>query len=85
MLDFTVGTATALANFATSTTAEHQTLTCLTKTIESMMAQLAERDAWRTTRDKEYKRLLGNKSGTPNASGTRHKTKKPYKTKNDNY
>jgi hypothetical protein len=72
MVDFTKGTASALANLATAISMDHQTVACLTNTIEALTIQLAEFDAWNKSRDKEFNRLIGNKAETPNVAVTGH-------------
>jgi hypothetical protein len=80
MVDFTKGTASALANLATPKSVDRQKVASLTKT-----TQLAERDAWNKTHDEEFKSLIGKISGTPNAAITHHKVKRPYTTNTNKY
>jgi hypothetical protein len=82
------GFVTAMANLATATSADRETVVTLTKAIATLTEQLKAKYIWAKSQEAELKRLLGGHASavpivptTPSASFVR----KSYKTKNDNY
>jgi mannose/fructose/N-acetylgalactosamine-specific phosphotransferase system component IIC len=57
-MNFTQDTSAALANLATSTAADRETLAVLTKTITALMFQMADRDPWSKSQNDEIKRIM---------------------------
>jgi hypothetical protein len=79
---------TTIANLATATSAERETVVILTKAIATLKEKLKAKDIWAKAQEAELKRLLGPQANDmpivptmPSASYVR----KSYKTKNDNY
>jgi hypothetical protein len=83
-----VGFFTAMANLATTTSADRETVAALTKEIVAPTDQLAARDAWGRSKEAEIKRLVSmctitgaTYAATPGAPYVR----KSSKNDNDNY
>jgi hypothetical protein len=77
-----------MANLATATSADRETVANLTKTISTLTEQLKAKDIWAKSQEAELKRLLGAQgNATPIASAgpTNAYVIKSYKTKNDDY
>jgi hypothetical protein len=77
-----------MANFATSTSADRETVATLTKAIATLTEQLNAKDIWAKSQEAELKRLLGAQGiATPIAAAgpTNTYVRKSYKTKNDNF
>jgi hypothetical protein len=77
-----------MANLATATSYDRETVANLTKEIATLKDQLKAKDIWAKSQETELKCLLGGHTSatpivptTPSASYVR----KYYKTKNDNY
>jgi hypothetical protein len=79
---------TVMANLATATSADHQTVATLTKAISTLTDQLKAKDIRAKSQEAELKRLLGSQGNvTPIVSNGQSNAyvRKSYKTKNDNY
>jgi hypothetical protein len=82
------GFITAMANLATATSADRETVANLNKAIATITEQLKAKDMWAKSQEAELKRLMG---GHANAATTVPTTpgatyvRKSYKNKNDNY
>jgi hypothetical protein len=77
-----------MANLATVTSTDRETVATLTKAIATLAEQLKAKDIWSNSQEAELKRLLGAQgNATPIASTgpTNSYVRKSYKTKNDNY
>jgi hypothetical protein len=77
-----------MANLATATSADRETVATLTKAIETLKEQLKSKDIWAKSQEAELKRLLGAQGiVTPIAAAgpTNAYVRKSYKTKNYNY
>jgi hypothetical protein len=77
-----------MANLATATSADRETVETLTKAIATLTEKLKAKDIWAKSQEAELKCLLGAQGfARPiSASGpTNAYVKKSYKTKNDNY
>jgi hypothetical protein len=77
-----------MANLATVTSADLDTLATLTKAIATLTDQLKSKDIWAKSQESELKRLLGAQGdATPIVSTGKSNAyvRKSYKTKNDNY
>jgi hypothetical protein len=77
-----------MANLATATSAECETVATLTKAIATLTEQSKEKDIWAKSQEAELKRLLSAQGiSTPIAAAgpTNTYVRKSYKTKNDNY
>jgi hypothetical protein len=77
-----------VANLATATSADRQTVATSTKAISTLTEQLKAKDIWATSQEAEMKCVLGAQgNATPIASAgpTNAYVRKSYKTKNDNY
>jgi hypothetical protein len=77
-----------MANLATATSADRETVATLTKLIATLTEKLKAKDMWAKSQEAELKRLLGVHTSaaplvptTPGAACV----SKSYKTKNDNY
>jgi hypothetical protein len=82
------GFVTAMANLATATSAERETVATLTRAIATLTDQLKAKDIWAKSQEAEVRRLLGThgKARPPAAPGpTNTYVKKSYKTNNGNY
>jgi hypothetical protein len=87
-LPYNSGIVTAVANLATATSADHETVATLTKSIANITEQLKSKDIWAKSQEDELKSLLGAQCNvTPIASAgtTNAYVRKSYKTKNDIY
>jgi hypothetical protein len=82
-----IGFVTAVANFATATSADLETVATLTKVFATLTDQLKAKDIWAKFQDAELKLLLGAQgNATPIVStGQCAYVRKSYKAKNDNY
>jgi hypothetical protein len=79
---------TAMANLATATSADRETVATLTRAIEKLTDQLKAKDIWAKSQDAEVRRLLGVQGNTRPAAASGTPTtyvRKYYKTNNDNY
>jgi hypothetical protein len=79
---------TAMANLATSTSDDRETVATLTRAITTLTDQLKAKDIWENSQEAEVRRLLGVQSNTrPTAAAGTPTTyvRKSYKTNNDNY
>jgi hypothetical protein len=77
-----------MANLATATSADRETVATLTKAIATLKDQLKAKDIWAKSQEAELKRLLGAQgNATPSVSigQVNACVIKSYKTKNDNY
>jgi hypothetical protein len=77
-----------MANLATATSADRETVATLTKAIAALTEQLKAKDIWAKSQEAELKCLLGAQGITTpiTASGpTNTYLRKSYKAKNDNY
>jgi hypothetical protein len=77
-----------MANLATATSADRETVATLTKAIETLTEQLKAKDIWAKSQGAELKRLLGVQGNAPPTAAdgpTNAYVRKSYKTKNDNY
>jgi hypothetical protein len=83
-----IGFVTAMANLATATSADRETVATLTIAIVTLTDQLKAKDIWAKSHEAELKRLLGTQdNATPIVSTGKSNAyvRKSYKTKNDNY
>jgi hypothetical protein len=79
---------TAMANLATATSADHETVATLTRAIATLTDQLKAKDIWTKSQEAEVRRLLGVQGNTRPAAATSTPTtyvRKSYRTNNDNY
>jgi hypothetical protein len=79
---------TAVANLATATSADRETVATLTRSIATLTDHLKAKDIWAKSQEAEVRRLLGVQGNTRPAATAGTPTiyvKKSYKTKNDNY
>jgi hypothetical protein len=77
-----------MANLATATSADRETVSTLIKAISTLTEQLKAKDIWAKSQEAELKRLLGAQGITTpiSAAGpTNAYVRKSIKTKNDNY
>jgi hypothetical protein len=77
-----------MANLATATSDDRETVATMTKAIATLTDQLKAKDIWSKSQEDELKRLLGaqgNASPTAADGPTNAYVRKSYKTKNDNY
>jgi hypothetical protein len=83
------GFTTAMANLATATSADRETVATLTRAIATLTDQLKAKDTWAKSQEAEVRRLLGGQVNTrPAATPTSIPAayvRKSYKTNNDNY
>jgi hypothetical protein len=83
------GFTTAMANLATATSADCETVATLTRAIATLTDQLKAKDTWAKSQVAQVRRLLGGQVDTrPAAAPTSTSdtyVRKPYKTNNDNY
>jgi hypothetical protein len=80
--------ATAMANLATATSADRETVATLTRAITTLNDKMKAKDIWAKSQEAEVRRLLGVQGNTRPAAATGTPTtyvRKSYKTKNDNY
>jgi hypothetical protein len=79
---------TSMANLATTTSSDRETVATLTKAIATLTDQLKAKDIWAKSQEAEIKHLLGTQTNTTPVAPTVQITayvRKSYKTKNDNY
>jgi hypothetical protein len=77
-----------MANLATATSAERETVANLTRAIETLTDQLKAKDIWAKSQEAEVRRLLvvqGNTRPVTVAGTPATYIRKSYKTNNDNY
>jgi hypothetical protein len=77
-----------MANLATATSAECETVATLTRAIETITYQLKVKDIWAKSQEADVRRLLSTHGNArpPVAPGpTNTYVRKSYKTNNDNY
>jgi hypothetical protein len=77
-----------MANLATATSADRETVATLTRAITTLTDQLKAKDIWAKSQEAEVRRLLGVQGNTrpTTADGTPTTyVRKYYKTNNDNY
>jgi hypothetical protein len=82
------GSVTAMANLATSTSADRETVATLTKEITTLTKKLKAKYIWANSQEAEIKLLMGGCATTapivPTTPGATY-VRKSDKTKNDNY
>jgi hypothetical protein len=79
---------TAMANLATATSSDRETVTTLTRAIATLTDQLKAKDIWAKSQEAEVRRLLGIQGNTRPVAATSTPTtcvRKSYRTNNDNY
>jgi hypothetical protein len=79
---------TAMANLATATSADRETVATLTREIATLTDQLKSKYIWAKSQEAEVRRLLGAQGNTRPATAASTPTtyiRKSYKTRNDNY
>jgi hypothetical protein len=79
---------TAMANLATATSADRETVATLTRAIATLTDQLKAKDIWENFQEADVRRLLGVQGNTRPASAASTPTtyvRKSYRTNNDNY
>jgi hypothetical protein len=79
---------TAMANLATATSADRETVATLTREITTLTDQLKAKYIWAKSQEAEVRRLLGvqgNTRPTTAAGTTTTYVRKSYNTNNDNY
>jgi hypothetical protein len=79
---------TTIANLATVTSADRETVATLKRAIATLTDKLKAKDIWANSQETEVRRLLGVKGNTRPASAASTPTtyvRKSYKTNNDNY
>jgi hypothetical protein len=79
---------TAMANLATATSADRETVATLTRAIATLTDQLKAKDIWAKSQEAEVRRLLGVQGHTRPAAATSTPTtyvRKSYRTNNYNY
>jgi hypothetical protein len=77
-----------MANLATATSAERETVSTLTRAIATLTDQPKAKDIWAKSQEAEVRRLLGVQCNTRPAAAASTPTtyvRKSYKTNNDNY
>jgi hypothetical protein len=77
-----------MANLATVTSADRETVATLTKEIVTLTEQLKAKDIWAKSQEAELKSLLGaqgNAKPIESAGPTNAYVRKSNKTKNENY
>jgi hypothetical protein len=82
------GFVTVMANLATATSSDLETVATLTRAIATITDQLKEKDIWSKSQEAEARRLLSTHGNVrpPAAPGpTNTCVRKSYKTNNDNY
>jgi hypothetical protein len=77
-----------MANLATATSTDRETVTTLTKAIETLTDQLKAKYIWAKSQEAELKHFMGGQATAapivPTTPGATY-VRKSYKTKNDNY
>jgi hypothetical protein len=79
---------TAMANLATDTSADRETVATLSRAIATITDQLKSKDIWAKSQEAEVRRLLGVQGHTRPAATAGTPTayvRKSYKNNNDNY
>jgi hypothetical protein len=79
---------TAMANLATATSADRETVATLTRSIATLTDQLKAKYIWSKSQEAEVRRLLGVQGHTRPAAATSTTTtyvRKSYRTNTDNY
>jgi hypothetical protein len=79
---------TAMANLATATSADRETVATLTRAIATLTDQLKAKDTWAKSQEAEVRILLGVQGHTRTAATTstpKTYVRKSYRTNNDNY
>jgi hypothetical protein len=82
------GFVTAMANLATATSADRETVEILTRAIATITDQLKAKDIWAKSQEAEVRRLLsthGNPRPPVVPGPTNTYVRKSYKTNNENY
>jgi hypothetical protein len=77
-----------MANLATATYADRETVATLTRSIGTLPDQLKAKDIWAKSQEADVRRLLGVQGNTSPAATAGTPTayvRKSYKTNNDNY
>jgi hypothetical protein len=77
-----------MANFATATSADRETVTTVTRSIAPLTDQMKAKDIWDKSQEAELRRLLGVHGHTRPAAATSTPTtyvRKSYRTNNYNY
>jgi hypothetical protein len=77
-----------MANLATATSADRETVATLTRAIATLTDQLKAKYIWAKSQEAEVRRLLGVQGNTRPSAATGTSTiyvRKSYKTNNDNY
>jgi hypothetical protein len=77
-----------MANFATASSDDRETVSTLTRAITTLTDQLKAKDIWSKSQEADVRRLLGVQGNTrPAAAATNPTTyvRKSYRTNNDNY
>jgi hypothetical protein len=79
---------TAMANLATATSADRETVSTLTRAIATITDQLKAKDIWAKSQEAEVRRSLGVQGNTRPVAATSTPTtyvRKSYRNNNDNY
>jgi hypothetical protein len=79
---------TAMANLATATSADRETVATLTREIATLTDQLKAKDIWAKSQEAEVRFLLGTHGNARSPAApvpTNTYVRKSYKTNNDNY
>jgi hypothetical protein len=82
------GFTTAMANLATATSADRETVATLTRAIATLTDQLKAKDTWAKSQEAEVRILLGVQGHARPAAAPSTPTtyvRKSYRTNNDNY
>jgi hypothetical protein len=82
------GFVTAVANLATATSADHETVATFTRAIKTLTDQLKAKDIWAKSQEAEVRRLLDTQGNARPAAApglTNTFVRKSYKTNNENY
>jgi hypothetical protein len=82
------GFVTAMANLATATSADRETVATLTRAIATLTYQLKAKYIWAKSQEAEVRRLLGVQGNTRPDAATSTKTtyvRKSYRTNNENH
>jgi hypothetical protein len=82
------GFVTAMANLATATSADRETVATLNIEIETLTDQLKAKDIWANSQEAEVRCLLGTQRNARTAAApgpTNTYVRKSYKTNNENY
>jgi hypothetical protein len=83
------GFTTAMANLATATSDDRETVATLTRSVSTLTDQLKAKDTWAKSQEAAVRRLLGGQVHTRSAAAPTSTqatyVRKSYKTNNDNY